>query len=88
MYSNWNAESRKLSGNSPGFMINDDRFILGSLENWEFGVDNTGDLMEPANLERLVERSSQLGDIHLVTADGSIDCQVSSWTALCSSFCS
>ena len=78
MYSNWNAESRKLSGNSPGFMINDDRFILGSLENWEFGVDNTGDLMEPANLERLVERSRQLGDIHLVTADGSIDCQVSS----------
>ena len=66
MYSNWNAESRKLSGNSPGFMINDDRFILGSLENWEFGVDNTGDLMEPANLERLVERSRQLGDIHLV----------------------
>ena len=59
-------------------MINDDRFILGSLENWEFGVDNTGDLMEPANLERLVERSRQLGDIHLVTADGSIDCQVSS----------
>jgi hypothetical protein len=67
---------KKRSGNSLGFMINDDRFILGSLENWEFGVDNTGDLMNPANLEQLVARCRQLGDIHLVTADGSIDCQV------------
>jgi hypothetical protein len=57
-------------------MINDDRFILGSLENWEFGVDNTGDLMELPNLKKLVARSQQMGDIHLVTADGSIDCQV------------
>jgi len=59
-------------------MINDDRFILGSLENWEFGVDNTGDLMEPTNLEQLVARCRQLGDVHLLTADGSIDCQVGS----------
>ena len=70
--------SRTPLGNSLGFMINDDRFILGSLENWEFGVDNTGDLMEPANLEQLVARCRQLGDVHLLTADGSIDCQVGS----------
>jgi cap2 methyltransferase len=66
-------------------MINDDRFILGSLENWEFGVDNTGDLMNPSNLEQLVARCRHLGDIHLVTADGSIDCQVSSLSKLAAS---
>ena len=34
-------------------MINDDRFILGCLDNWEFGVDNTGDLMNIRNLDKL-----------------------------------
>ena len=34
-------------------MINDDRFILGCLDNWEFGVDNTGDLMNINNLNKL-----------------------------------
>ena len=32
-------------GNDLGYMINDDRFIIGSLDHWEFGQDNTGDLM-------------------------------------------
>ena len=63
-------------GNSLGFMINDDRFILGCLENWEFGVDDSGDLMKIQNLEKLKDRCKQIGDIELVTADGSIDCQV------------
>lgn len=76
---NWNWIGTTLNphyeGNSLGFMINDDRFILGCLDNWEFGVDNTGDLMNINNLNKLKERCKGMGDIHLVTADGSIDCQ-------------
>jgi len=70
-------------GNDLGYMINDDRFIMGSLDHWEFGEDNTGDLMNRANLEQLVAAAGQLGGagegeagkVDLVTADGSIDCQ-------------
>jgi len=63
-------------GNDLGYMINDDRFIMGSLDNWEFGKDDTGDLMDKANLEVLVARAAAMeGGVHLVTADGSIDCQ-------------
>jgi len=62
-------------GNNLGFMINDDRFILGCLDNWEFGTDNTGDLLKLHNLDKIKERCNKLGDIGLVTADGSIDCQ-------------
>ena len=42
-------------------MINDDRFIMGSLDHWEFGEDNTGDLMNRANLEQQVAAAGQLG---------------------------
>lgn len=76
---NWNWIGTTLNphyeGNSLGFMINDDRFILGCLDNWEFGPDNTGDIMKMTNLDQLKERCQDLGDINLVTADGSIDCQ-------------
>lgn len=76
---NWNWVATTLNphyeGNNLGFMINDDRFILGCLDNWEFGVDNTGDLLKLHNLEKIKERCQKLGGIDLVTADGSIDCQ-------------
>jgi len=75
----WNWVATTLNphyeGNSMGFMINDDRFLLGCLDHWEFGQDNTGDLMNINNLNKLKERCIQMGDIHLVTADGSFDCQ-------------
>ena len=57
-------------GNSTGSMINDDRFIFHTLNNWDFGVDDTGNLTECANLNHLINKFSQ--KIDLVTADGSI----------------
>jgi len=78
----WNWVATTLNphyeGNDLGYMINDDRFIMGSLDNWHFGEDNTGNLMDQANMSSLVERAKKLGEtglVHLVTADGSIDCQ-------------
>jgi len=63
-------------GNDLGYMINDDRFIMGSLDNWFFGEDDTGDLLARKNADKLVGRAREAeGGIHLVTADGSIDCQ-------------
>ncbi|XP_064602551.1 cap-specific mRNA (nucleoside-2'-O-)-methyltransferase 2-like [Liolophura sinensis] len=62
-------------GNSLGQMIDDDRFLRHSLEYWNFGVDNTGDLFNPANQTSLKTNVEKLGEVHLVTADGSIDCQ-------------
>ncbi len=41
------------AGNSMGFMINDDRFLLGCLDHWEFGVDNTGNLLDIKNVEKI-----------------------------------
>ena len=60
-------------GNNTLQMINDDRFILPTLDNWTFGLDNTGNILEPLNLKHLIEQFQQ--SIDLVTADGSIDCQ-------------
>merc|ERR1719436_1588969 len=48
------------------------------MDHWNFGVDNTGNLMIKENMDNLVEQSAKLsesGQVHLVTADGSIDCQ-------------
>jgi len=77
---NWMATTLNphYEGNDLGYMINDDRFIMGSIDNWHFGKDNTGNLMEKANMISLVDRCRKLGDtglVHLVTADGSVDCQ-------------
>ncbi|GAB0089458.1 Cap-specific mRNA (nucleoside-2'-O-)-methyltransferase 2 [Sergentomyia squamirostris] len=61
-------------GNVFGSMISDDRFILNTLENWEFGADNTGDITNRRNVDQLVRRCKGMGEIHLVTADGSVNC--------------
>jgi len=74
---NWLATTLNphYEGNDLGYMINDDRFIMGSLEHWKFGVDDTGNLMTHKNFSSLMKAAKSLGDISLVTADGSIDCQ-------------
>ena len=77
---NWRATTLNphYEGNDLGYMINDDRFIMGSMDHWSFGKDNTGNLLIRENMEQLVEESKKLsesGAVHLVTADGSIDCQ-------------
>ncbi|ETN64292.1 hypothetical protein AND_003971 [Anopheles darlingi] len=61
-------------GNCPGNMIPDDRFILHTLDRWCFGVDATGDILVRENRAAIIERSCQWPMVHLVTADGSIDC--------------
>ncbi|EDO44686.1 predicted protein, partial [Nematostella vectensis] len=59
-------------GHSPKALLDDDRFIVETLQNWDFGADGTGDLMQLENLNHLAEACQ--GKVHLVTADGSIDC--------------
>eukprot|EP00092_Neocalanus_flemingeri_P040572 GFUD01044178.1.p1 GENE.GFUD01044178.1~~GFUD01044178.1.p1 ORF type:complete len:760 (-),score=259.24 GFUD01044178.1:200-2479(-) len=78
----WNWVATTLNphyeGNDLGYMINDDRFIMGTLDNWHFGEDNTGNLLDKVNMSSLLERAGKLGEsglVHLVTADGSVDCQ-------------
>jgi len=78
----WNWVATTLNphyeGNDLGYMINDDRFIMGSLDNWHFGEDNTGNILDRENMTSLLGRATKLGEkgeVHLVTADGSVDCQ-------------
>jgi len=63
-------------GNDVCFMINEDRLIMNSKEHWTFLADKTGNIMDCANMKFLVKKAKKcLGSVHLVTADGSIDCQ-------------
>ncbi|KAM4833644.1 cap-specific mRNA (nucleoside-2'-O-)-methyltransferase 2 isoform 1-T5 [Thomomys bottae] len=56
-------------------MIMDDRLIANTLHWWYFGPDNTGDIMTLKYLNGLQDFLSNMATIHLITADGSFDCQ-------------
>ncbi|XP_040265949.1 cap-specific mRNA (nucleoside-2'-O-)-methyltransferase 2 [Bufo bufo] len=56
-------------------MIADDRLIANTLPWWYFGPDNTGDIMSSKYLDGLQRFISNMSSVHLVTADGSFDCQ-------------
>uniref|UniRef100_A0A8C9QIY9 Cap-specific mRNA (nucleoside-2'-O-)-methyltransferase 2 n=1 Tax=Spermophilus dauricus TaxID=99837 RepID=A0A8C9QIY9_SPEDA len=56
-------------------MIMDDRLIANTLNWWYFGPDNTGDIMTMKYLTGLQNFVSSMATIHLITADGSFDCQ-------------
>ncbi|XP_033074831.1 cap-specific mRNA (nucleoside-2'-O-)-methyltransferase 2 [Trachypithecus francoisi] len=56
-------------------MIMDDRLIANTLHWWYFGPDNTGDIMTLKFLTGLQNFISSMATVHLVTADGSFDCQ-------------
>ncbi|CAG9783352.1 unnamed protein product [Diatraea saccharalis] len=75
---NWKWVANTLNpyyeGNSPSSMISDDRFMFHTLNNWDFGIDNTGNLMDWENSQATVRKATSLGKVQLVTADGSIDC--------------
>ena len=68
-------------GNPTSSMINDDRFILHTLKTnkrnngWIFGSDTTGDMLKRNNIEGIISALNKPGGMHLVTADGSVDCQ-------------
>ncbi len=63
------------SGNSDRALISDDKFICETPDNWYYGVDGTGDIMNASNIRGLWNRVKSFPPVMLVTADGSIDCQ-------------
>ncbi|XP_069757041.1 cap-specific mRNA (nucleoside-2'-O-)-methyltransferase 2 [Narcine bancroftii] len=75
----WNWAANTLNpyheGNDTSMMIMDDRLIADTLPRWYFGPDDTGDIMERRYLQGLIEFTRDMKSIHLVTADGSVDCQ-------------
>jgi hypothetical protein len=56
-------------------LIKDDRFILQALDHWDFGLDNTGNLMDINKMLHRVKEVAEMGDMLLATAAGSIYCQ-------------
>ncbi|XP_001506926.2 cap-specific mRNA (nucleoside-2'-O-)-methyltransferase 2 [Ornithorhynchus anatinus] len=56
-------------------MIMDDRLIADTLPRWYFGPENTGDVMTLKHLSGLQRFVGDMATVHLVTADGSFDCQ-------------
>lgn len=75
----WNWVANTLNpyheANDNLMMIMDDRLIANTLNCWYFGPDNTGDIMTLKYLTGLQDFVSNMGTVHLVTADGSFDCQ-------------
>lgn len=61
-------------GNSICNTILDDRLILHTLPSWFFGETYNGDIMNEDNLRSLVTHCKSIGNVDLVTCDGSIDC--------------
>jgi cap2 methyltransferase len=61
-------------GNSPISTVTEDQFIIDTLEQWDFGSDNSGNVMKWTNIISLCERCESWS-VQLVTADGSVDCQ-------------
>ncbi|KAM6352806.1 cap-specific mRNA (nucleoside-2'-O-)-methyltransferase 2 isoform 4-T6 [Alca torda] len=75
----WNWVANTLNpyheANDTLMMIMDDRLIANTLPWWYFGPDNTGDVMTLKHLTGLQNFVSNMATVHLVTADGSFDCQ-------------
>ncbi|XP_077197575.1 cap-specific mRNA (nucleoside-2'-O-)-methyltransferase 2 [Paroedura picta] len=75
----WNWVANTLNpyheANDTLMMIMDDRLIANTLPWWYFGPDNTGDVMTLTHLTGLQHFVSNMAAVHLVTADGSFDCQ-------------
>jgi cap2 methyltransferase len=65
------------SVNNGGAMVEDDGFINETPEKWFFGQDNSGDMRLPQNISATWGRTAEMGQVLLVTADGSIDCSAS-----------
>ncbi|XP_019875417.2 cap-specific mRNA (nucleoside-2'-O-)-methyltransferase 2 isoform X2 [Aethina tumida] len=73
---NWiaNTLNPNYEGNPVSDMINDDRLIRFTLNNWCFGKDNTGDIKEYENFLDITTKINNIKKRDLVTADGSVDC--------------
>jgi len=55
-------------------MLDDDRFIVETIDNWCFGHENTGNIMKQENIQSIWEEVKKIEPISLVTGDGSISC--------------
>ncbi|XP_054829008.1 cap-specific mRNA (nucleoside-2'-O-)-methyltransferase 2 [Eublepharis macularius] len=75
----WNWVANTLNpyyeANDTLMMIMDDRLIANTLPWWYFGPEDTGDVMTLRHLTGLQHFISNMATVHLVTADGSFDCQ-------------
>jgi len=49
--------------NNPAEMVDDDAFILGTFAHWEFGKDDTGNIMVADNIRQLWQRAQRLGPV-------------------------
>jgi cap2 methyltransferase len=43
-------------GNDQDAMVDDDRFIIETLDRWYFGIDNSGNILDPNNIKGLWDR--------------------------------
>lgn len=68
-------------------MIDDDRFVSGSYGNWDFGVDNTGNLMSWPNVEQLRRKAAEMGPVHLVNGKLFYRCVYHAWSAFFPNVC-
>ena len=81
LHANWKWTAMTLNpydeSNRHEEMVDDDAFIDTTIDHWYFGSDGSGNVMHAENLTALANHvQSELGGkVHLVTADGSIDCK-------------
>lgn len=47
-------------------MIGDDSFISSTLKHWNFGSDDTGNIMEWCNVEAILKKKMLHEQVHLV----------------------
>ncbi|RUP49154.1 FtsJ-like methyltransferase-domain-containing protein [Jimgerdemannia flammicorona] len=61
-------------GNDVATMVDDDRIISETLQNWYFGTDNSGNIFHHDNIRGIWKDRVGPSKVHLVTGDGSVDC--------------
>ncbi|CAF4062612.1 unnamed protein product [Adineta steineri] len=63
-------------GNDQEAMVDDDRFIIETLDRWYFGKDNSGNILDKENINGLwkkIRTNPPSSGVHLVTGDGSVN---------------
>lgn len=69
---NWCATTLNpyYEGNALSSTVLDDRLILHTFEQWEFGEDFTGDLTKSKTIDAMVLRAQQMGQVSTSTVIG------------------